>query len=682
MEGLEPGDRSRLHPHANTSWEVTVSLQRFLSVVLLVSLVPRSAQAQDPASSDTTKLQDLVVTATRYAIPRREAPATVTSVSGEELRGRGFRFVADWLREVPGVAVVASGSIGGVTSLFLRGGESDYTKVLVDGVAANLPGGAIDLANLSLENVERIEVLRGPASVLYGSDAVTGVIQIFTRRGRGTGQLNTTLMTGSHGISDLRVGYSGKAGIMDWSAHLARFGSSGSYPFNSQYRSLTGSGRLGFRPDVLTDLALSFRTGDGESHFPTDFAGVLADSNQYTTERSLLIGLDAGRQLGHTVSVRVAGSLFRSRRGFLDASDGAADTTGFGFAGTRDGVARRGVVDARLRWDVAPRLSLTGGAEWSTESADETSVTSSNFGGGVFAEQGQFDASRRNAGYYGQAQFEATRGLDLHGGFRLEDNSVFGGFSTWRFGAVLLPNSVWRLHAAAGTAFRQPTFAEQYADTPFEVGNPDLEPERGGTWEVGVESRLADGALEISATWFDQQFRDMIQYQFTNPGDPTYQNLARAEARGLELGGHWQVTGSLSVSVGYTRLLTEVVEAGSPGPAFDPGRTLLRRPPHSGTAGAHWVSRSGARVDADLVLVGRRDDVDYGTFPAARVPLEGYQLINLSADLPLRPPGSGLIPGNLTVTARVDNLFNQHYLTVIGFPGRGRVLLAGFRVGR
>ncbi len=682
MEGLEPGDRSRLHPHATTSWEVTVSLQRFLSAVLLVSMIARSSQAQDPASSDTTKLQDLVVTATRHGIPRREAPATVTSVSGEELRGRGFRFVADWLREVPGVAIVSTGSIGGVTSLFLRGGESDYAKVLVDGVAANLPGGAIDLANLSLENVERIEVLRGPASVLYGSDAVTGVIQILTRRGRGAGQLNTTLRAGSKGINDLRVGYSGQTGITDWSAHLARFGSSGSYPFNSQYRSLTASGRLGLRPDARTDLALAFRTGDGESHFPTDFAGVPADSNQYTTERSLSIGLDAGRELSRTVSVRVAGSLFRNRRGYRDDSDGAADTTGFGFASTRDGVARRGVLDARLRWDAASRLSLTGAMEWSTESADESSVTSSNFGSGVFAEQGQFDARRSNAAYYAQAQFEATRGLDLHGGARLEDNSVFGGFGTWRFGAVLLPNTAWRLHAAAGTAFRQPTFAEQFADTPFEVGNPNLEPERGVTWEVGVESRLANGALEISATWFDQQFRNMIQYRFTNPGDPTYQNLARAEARGLELGGNWQVTGSLSVSAGYTRLLTEVIEAGSPGPAFDPGRTLLRRPPHSGAAGAHWTGRSGARVDVDLVLVGRRDDVDYSTFPAARVPLDGYQLINLSADLPLRQPGSGLISGEVAVTARVDNLFNERYLTVIGYPGRGRVLLAGFRVGR
>lgn len=682
MEGLEPGDRSRLHPHATTSWEVTVSLQRLLSVVLFVSLTFRSAQAQDPASSDTTKLQDLVVTATRYAIPRREAPATVTSVSGQELRGRGFRFVADWLREVPGVAIVPTGSIGGVTSLFLRGGESDYTKILVDGVAVNLPGGAIDLANLSLENVERIEVLRGPASVLYGSDAVTGVIQIFTRRGRGTGQLNTTLMAGSNGTSDLRVGYSGQAGIMDWSAHVARFGSSGSYPFNSQYRSLTGSGRLGLRPDARTDLALAFRTGDGESHFPTDFAGVPADSNQYTTERSLSIGLDAGRQLSPTVSLRLAGSLFRSRRGYQDASDGAADTTGFGFASTRDGVARRGVLDARLRWDVASRLSLTGGTEWSTESADENSMTSSNFGGGVFAEQGQFDARRSNAAYYAQAQVQATRGLDLHSGFRLEDNSVFGGFSTWRFGAVLLPNTAWRLHAAAGTAFRQPTFAEQFADTPFEVGNPNLEPEQAVTWEVGVESRLANGALEISATWFDQQFRNMIQYRFTNPGDPTYQNLARAEARGLELGGHWQMTGSLSLSAGYTRLLTEVLEAGSPGPAFAPGQTLLRRPPHSGTAGARWIGRSGARVDVDLLLVGRRDDVDYSAFPAARAPLDGYQLINLSADLPLLQPGSGLIFGEVAVTARVDNLFNERYLTVIGFPGRGRVLLAGFRIGR
>ena len=657
-------------------------LQRLPLSVVLATLVSGSVAAQAPTSSDTVRIHDLVVTATRTAIPRREAPATVTSVSGEELRARGFRFVADWLREVPGATVVPTGSYGGVTSLFLRGGESDYTKVLIDGVAANLPGGAMDLANLSLENVERIEVLRGPASVLYGSDAVTGVIHILTRKGHGKPRFNATAMAGTAGTSDVRVGHSGQAGIADWSGHLARFGSSGSYDFNSDSRSLTGSGRLGLRPDGRTDLAVTLRAGDGESHFPTDFSGVPSDSNQYNTERTLTVGFDGGRRLSQSVSLRLAGSAFNSRRGFEDAPDGPADSTGFGFAASRDGTARRGTLDARVLWAPITSLALTGGMEWSRESADETSTSSSNFGGGAFLEEGQFEASRTNTAWYSQAQLTAVDGVDLHGGVRLEDNSVFGTFATWRVGAVILPSSSWRLHAAAGTAFRQPTFAEQFADTPYEVGNPDLQPERGMSWELGVESRLVGGAVVLTATWFDQRFRDMIQYQFTNPGDPTYQNLAEATARGLEVGGSWNLSGSFALSAGYTRLLTEVVEAGSPGPAFDPGQPLLRRPPHSGTAGLRWLGRSGGRVQLDLVVVGARDDVDYSSFPAERVALDGYQLVNLSADFPLHKVGTLVLPGDVAVTARVDNLFDEQYLTVVGYPGRGRILLAGFRIGR
>src|SRR3989441_2211263 len=159
--------------------------------VAALAVAPLVLQAQEPV--DTARLGPIVVTAERLPIPAAAVPAAVTVLSGAALRAQGIRTVADALRTVPGAMVVASGSFGAQTSLFVRGGESDYVKVLIDGVAQNQPGGAFDFANLTLDGVERIEVVRGPVSVLYGSDAVAGVVQVFTRTGGGQGTPRSTL---------------------------------------------------------------------------------------------------------------------------------------------------------------------------------------------------------------------------------------------------------------------------------------------------------------------------------------------------------------------------------------------------------------------------------------------------------------------------------------------------------
>src|SRR5947207_1591357 len=162
--------------------------------------------AQEP---DTVVLNPVVVTATRVPTPADAVTAAVTIVSGRELQLRGIRTVAEALRAVPGAAVVETGSYGGQTSLFLRGGESDYVKVLVDGVPQNQPGGAFDFADLTTDNVDRIEIVRGPASVLYGSDAVTGVIQIFTRTGSGAPRVTAAARAGTYGAAEYQTGLAG-----------------------------------------------------------------------------------------------------------------------------------------------------------------------------------------------------------------------------------------------------------------------------------------------------------------------------------------------------------------------------------------------------------------------------------------------------------------------------------------
>src|SRR2546428_980075 len=262
----------------------------------LASLVPAVVAAQHPA--DTVRLEPVVVTATRLPTRAGAVPEAMTVLSGAAPRDAGVTGVFDALREVPGAAVFQTGSFGGQTSLFLRGGQSNYVKVLVDGVPLNQPGGSYDFANLTTDNVDRIEVLRGPASVLYGSDAVTGVVQIFTRRGTGPRQGDLSFQRGTYGTQGFAAGVAGaSAGRgVTYSVGASRFASDGMYAFNNRYHNTGFSSLLPATPDTRTDATFSLRYDDNAYRFPTNGAGVPVDRNQFTYGSGPTIGLDLGRR--------------------------------------------------------------------------------------------------------------------------------------------------------------------------------------------------------------------------------------------------------------------------------------------------------------------------------------------------------------------------------------------------
>lgn len=647
------------------------------AIVLVILLTAGSpARAQLPA--DTTRLGDLVVTATRLDTPRASVPASVTVVTGEDLRRRGFRFVADWLKELPGATVVETGSFGSVTSLFLRGGESDYVKLLIDGVPANQPGGSLNLAHLSAADVERIEVVRGPASVLYGSDAVTGVIQVFTRRAGQGSRLSALARGGSLATSDLRARLAAGTDRLGWSAGASRFRSDGSYAFNNDYESWEADARVTSRPGSRTDLSLAARWGDAEAHFPTDFAGVPVDSNQFTRDRALTVALDAGHRLTDQVDLRAQVSVLDTDATYTDTADGAGDRTGYGFDAARRAEVRRTTLDLRGNTRAGDGVTITAGTEVWRESQRLFDSTTSDFGDGPFASVDRFDADRTNLALYGQALVALGTTLDLQAGARWDDNEVFGGFATWRVGAVYRPAASVRLHGAAGSAFKQPTFSEQFARTAFEVGDPGLTPERSTSWEVSGEVDLLRGTVTLAATWFDQYFQDLIGYVPAAPGEPTYANVGAATARGAELRAAVRPVPGLEVSAGLTRLRTRVEDPGPAGAAYQEGDALLRRPDRTARAAVSWRPR-GLLLSADLLYTGARDDIDYRSFPSARVALPAYSVVNASADLPLNALASAW-SSRVAVVLDARNLFDTGYEAVVGFPGRGRVVMVGVRV--
>src|SRR4051794_17819684 len=474
---------------------------------------PAGVSAQQ--AQDTTRLKELVVTANGAPTPADAVVSSVTTITGAELRERGIQFVQDALRDIPGATVVQAGSYGGVSSLFLRGGESDYVKVLIDGVPVNQSGGGFNWANLTTDNVDRIEVLRGPASVIYGSDAMSGVVQIFTRRGGEGFGLDAGAEAGTFGTVNGRAGVLGGNPKLGYSANVSRLSTDGTYPFNNEYGNTVLSGSLGSTPDPGSDLRLSARYSDNQYHFPTDFSGVLADSNQSNAEQALSLGFDAGRRLSDRSELRL--TLAGSRRDgtFEDAPDSPADTMGFGFASQRDSRANRGSLDLRLLTTPSSGVRLTLGSQVERETERQSGETTSNFGGIATTPDTPFDEGRTTFGYYAQAGLDPVSGLALNLNARVDHNSSFGTFFTYRAGALYRFPSRTRLRASVGRGFKAPTFCEQFCNAPFVVGDSALRPEQSTSWEVGLEQEILPHTLSLWATYFDQHFQDMILYDAT-----------------------------------------------------------------------------------------------------------------------------------------------------------------------
>ena len=616
----------------------------------LFALTPSGLSAQ---GRDTVTLEPVVVTATRVPAPAAAVPAAVTVLTGDALRASGIRTVADALRLVPGAAVMQVGSFGSQTSLFLRGGESDYVKVLVDGVPQNQPGGAFDFANLTTEAVERIEIVRGPVSVLYGSDAMTGVIQVFTRTGQGgrggsapRGRIG--FAGGRYGSETGTADVSGSTGVWAYGLAVSRLTTDGVYRFNNQYRNGTASARVRFAPDTRTEASVSARYSDGVFHFPTGGGGVreLVDSNQYSTERGPSLGLDAGRQLSSRVSVRMNLGWHQEEDRYDDDPDGPTDTR---LPYHSKDVVQRLVAGTRADVHVSPEALVTLGTDYERQS---------QFGSTL-------DTTRHNAAAYAQLLVGADQALSTTLGVRVDDNQQFGAHATGRAGVVWRIAPHTRARVAAGTGFKEPTFYENFA-TGFATGNPDLKPEQSTSGEIGVEQGLAGDRITLRATYFHQRFKDLIQYSATpvGPNSANFVNVADAAAQGVEVGVQAALGAGRSLDASYTYLESRDLAT---------NERLQRRPSHAGSLrlGSTFAARGSASLSA--MFTGDRADFDYSTYPSPPVTLPPHTRVDAAATYALiRGPAPGL-----AVNARIENLLDARYEDVKNFPAARRTLWLG-----
>lgn len=652
---------------------------------LLLTLLWPSGVAGQQEVQDTFHLPELVVTANRMATPQAQIPQSVTTLHGDELRARGIHFLTDALREVPGVQVVRTGSVGASTSVFLRGGNSNFVKVLLDGTPLNEPGGRFDFGSLTLENVERIEVVRGPSSVLYGSDAVAGVIQIFTREGGSAPSLSASLQSGTLGSWSGEVATRGAWERVNYSLSLGRTETDGIYPVNSGFAALVASGRVALRPDDETQLAVALRVQDSQHRFPTNSSGEVTDSNQFTFDDGVTLSLEGTRLLTEALEGQLHVRMAQGERGFQNDPDSPADSVGFGFASRRLSTTIRRGVDARLVWKGA-QASVVGGSEWEVERERRLDRTESNFGEGLDVSADSFEGDRWNGALYLQGTLDGPAGSIWNAGFRTDENQLFGSFLTTQAGVVLPLGQNRRLRASAGSAFKAPTFSHQFANSPFEVGNPLLEPEKSVAWEVGVDAGFLNNRVLVGSAWFRQDFTNLIQYAFMGPDLPSYYNEERARAAGVESSFTIRGPGGSELGVDHNWLSTRLVlddlpleAAGETGDA--PDRRLLRRPTHQVAVRARVPLPGEASAGLSATRVGERADMDFRGWPATRVVLAAYTLVDADLQLPLPfimgSSSQGSAP--LLLTLRAENVSDAAFESVVGFPGLGRRFLVGLR---
>ena len=638
---------------------------------LLLVAIAHQAGGQTPDS--TQQLGTVVVSASKVPRPAATLSQSVTVISGDDLRARGITRVTDALREVPGAALVQSGSYGALTSLFLRGGESRYTKVLIDGVAVNAPGGSFDFSHLTTDNIERIEIVRGPASVLYGADAASGIVQIFTRRGFGDGKASIGVRGGTYHSVDLDGAASGSNDRASFSAGAGHHSTDGVIPFNNEYRNGTLSSAISLAQSASGDARLSARYTTAEFHYPTDFAGFPVDSNSYRVQHRLTVGLDAGRNLSPMVQARLLA-------GTNDVNDLSEDiAVPFGSTAPEHSAFRsrgyRRNVEGRFAFFLPGQTTITVGSTYERE--HENSSSSSGSVGGPQSQTGSFDASRHNVAYYSEILGSVMERLSYTLSGRLDDNSDYRRFSTYRVGvnASVVPGL--RARASLSTAFNAPAF-NQLRPTAFTVGNPDLRPERIRTAEIGFITSFEPGIAQLSASYFAQRFSDLIQFVSGPPPDfvGSFANLTAATANGYEAELQVMPSAKWHAGASYTVVNPRVAAVD---PAYQGedrvGDELIRRPTHSGGVSLGYSPRIAANFSVTATYVGARPDIDFAQFPSPRVTLPAYTKVDLAAEYPL----TRFSRAGLTLNARVDNVFDRKYEEVLHFATPRRTLFVGAR---
>lgn len=620
----------------------------FASREFVVALAPGESRTLNLRLDLEPLSSNVVVTANTQPTELAHTSATVDIVGPQEIEQRQAVSLPDLLSTQTGISLARTGTIGGLTTIFIDGGGSAFTKVLIDGTPVNLPGGDFDFSNLTLDNVDKVEIVHGAESALYGTDAMSGVVQIVSHRGT-TRIPQIDLLTEGGSFSSARGGtrVSGLLGKLDYSA-AGSYSHTDGQGVNDTFLNRGVAGNLGYSFSENHHLRLSVRSDSSFAGAPGQTLLFPPDPLAFYDLQQLSANLTWNFQTGSHWNHHFSGmeSRYYSISGFPPFGNFPNQANRAGGLAQSTYSFRSGAVTAGYQEEV------------------ENVATA--------------QAHRDNKGGFLDGRWSPVSRLTLSAGGRAEANTSFGTRVVPRGGAVLVLRYAkgllgdTRLRAAYGQGIEEPTALESFDTDPCSPGNPNLRPQRSRTVHAGVDQYFEADRVLVSATYFASEFRDLITSvpgaQAGCPfGSVTFLNTDRARARGIDLSTNARLTRWLSLNGNYSHDDTRVLQSSTAGTGFqEPGDHLLRRPVNSGNL---WLDANYRRFNFNMnaYITGARTDSDFDGLGLKRNP--GYSRFDLAT--------SCLLARGVSLYGRVTNLLDKQYQETIGFPALGR----DFRLG-
>jgi vitamin B12 transporter len=608
-------------------------------------------------TADTvTRLPEISVTANRTDTPLDEVGSAVTVITREQLENRQTAMISDVLREVPGLAVNRTGAVGNLTQIRIRGAEANHTLVLIDGIEVNDPSSSseFDFAHLLAADIERIEVLRGPQSALYGSDAVGGVINIVTRRGSGKPEARASLEAGSHNTYQGNASVAGGGERYDFMLGGVRLQTGGistadgrrGNPENDGYRNATLYTRLGARPAQNLDLGFAGRFTDYHMEGDDFTGGTGAVDGSSDADGQQLYGRGQGKLTlldGHWEHILGLGY-----------THVATDyLTNDRITSRYRGVRRKYDYQTNILFDTPAVADASHTVTLLAEREDENVRSRSSYS--------NIDRDIESDGYVALYKLDLFERLFLTGAAREDRHDLFADATTYRLTAAWdLPDSGTKLRTSWGTGVKNPSMFELYGYTQTYQGNPNLKPEEGHGWDAGLDQTLWNGLATASLTYFDERIDNLIQ----GTGTSSVNVNGTSHSNGIETALTLRPVEDLILQGSYTFMRTR-------SPADE---QLVRRPSQLASLNADYRFLDGkANVNLGIVFNGRQADNAYTpSYSTYRVALASYTLVNLA--------GGYRLTDSLELTARIENLLDTHYEEVYTYGTPGRTAYAGLRM--
>lgn len=615
-----------------------------------VSFLPFSAAAEEAVAV----MPPVVVTATRTELPLNQIASSMTVIPFEQIQRRNRADVAELLREVPGITVASNGGAGQTTRVFMRGTNSNHVLVLLDGVIVNDPsdpGNAFDFANLSTDNVERIEILSGPQSTLYGSEAIGGVIHIISRKGRGQPRSTAFAEYGRYGTARSGAGHSGEIGRTAYSFSVSgrhtdgvsaldtRYGGTEKDRSNSYYFSGNVHSALSdaFTAKLATRYSRVNTAFDSPGAFTRPADDPLADNDtrQFTARAAGQLALMDGRWVQE-----LGVSALQLNRSQITVF---YDTLGNELFGRQQQLGRREMADWVHHIRAVPGHVFSLGAETRSDH---------------FKPSGLGDVTLDNHALYASDQFGIGDAFFMNASTRADFNQAFGNAYTWKLApGYRIPATDTTVKASYGTGFKTPSLSQLYDPI---YGNAALNPERSRGWDAGFEQALWKDRLTVSATYFRNSIRQLIGNANTPPFATL--NTGKAKTQGVESSFTYRPAKDWALNGSYTYTLSQ-------DRARD--RDLLRRPRHMATAGARYQATPDWDMALDARYSSTRKDIDI-QFPYGLVRVKSFALLDLSTHY--------RVTQAVTLYGRIENLLDKRYEEVFGYGAPGMALYAGAKL--